>query len=172
MITRARAVLTKKTKLGWAMEITKAEIRDLPSILALQKLAYRSEAELVEDFSIPPLTQTLDGITDDFNGGLILKAVDNEKIIGSVRVRLSENTAYIGRLIVDPERQNQGIGTALLSAAEKIYSGVRLELFTSERSSRTLSIYTKNGYAEFRREPLNDKVNLVFLEKVLSNDNT
>ena len=51
------------------MEIREAEIHDLPSILALQKLAYQSEAELVGDYSIPPLTQTIEGITDDFNNG-------------------------------------------------------------------------------------------------------
>ena len=32
------------------MKIIKAEAHDLPSILALQKLAYQSEAELVGDY--------------------------------------------------------------------------------------------------------------------------
>ena len=147
------------------MEITKAKERDLPSILSLQKLAYQSEAELVGDYSIPPLTQTLDGITDDYNNGTLLIAVENDEIIGSVRVRFLENTLHIGRLIVSPSRQNQGIGTELLLAAEALYPNARYELFTSDRSSKNLSLYIKNGYKEFKREPLNEVVNFVYLEK-------
>ena len=147
------------------MKIMKAQAHDLPSILALQKLAYQSEAELVGDYTIPPLTQTIDSITDDFNKGTILKAVDKGEIIGSVRVHFFQNTLYIGRLIVSPSRQNQGVGAALLSAAEKLYPNTRYELFTSDRSERNLHLYTKNGYTEFKREPLNENINLVFLEK-------
>ena len=154
------------------MKIVKAERCDLPSILSLQKRAYQSEAELVGDYSIPPLTQTLDGISDDFNNGVILKAVENGGIVGSVRMRFSENTLYIGRLIVTPLRQNQGIGTALLSAAEKVYPNARFELFTSDKSAKNLSLYIKNGYREFKREPLNENTNIVFLEKQLQGENT
>ena len=41
------------------MEIEPAMIEDAAEILALQKLAYRSEAEIYNDFSIQPLLQTL-----------------------------------------------------------------------------------------------------------------
>ena len=147
------------------LNIQKAKIEDLEIILQLQYTAYQSEAELVGDYSIPPLTQTLEGITEDFNIGIILKAVDNGAIVGSVRVRFSEDTLHIGRLIVAPPRQNQGIGTALLSAAEELYPNARYELFTSNKSEKNLSLYIKNGYTEFKREPLNDKVGMVLLEK-------
>jgi len=150
------------------MEIKEAEIHDLTDILSLQKLAYQSEAKLVGDYLIPPLTQTLEGITEDLNSGVILKAVENSEIIGSVRMRFSENTLYIGRLIVKPINQNKGIGTALLLAAEELYPNARFELFTSDRSVKNLSLYVKNGYREFKREPLNDVVNFVFLEKLAS----
>ena len=147
------------------MKIVKAEKSDLLSILSLQKLAYQSEAELVNDYSIPPLTQTIDGITDDFNCGTILKAVVNDEIIGSVRIKQLNNSLHIGRLIVSPSFQNQGIGTALLSAAEELYPNTRYELFTSDLSSKNLALYIKNGYKEFKRVPLNENVDFVFLEK-------
>ena len=147
------------------MKIIKAELHDLPSILAIQKLAYQSEAELVQDYSIPPLTQTIDSLTDDFNNSTILKAMDGDEIVGSVRARFSDNTLHIGRLFVTPSRQNQGIGTALLSAAEELYPDARIELFTSDKSEKNLSLYVKNGYSEFKREPFDNNFNLVFLEK-------
>ena len=147
------------------MEIVRATSNDLPEILNLQKIAYQSEAELVDDYTIAPLTQTLDGITNDFNNGIILKAVENNEIIGSVRVYVYDNTLHICRLIVSPAHQNKGIGTALLHSAEALYPKMRLELFTSAKSERNLYLYKKNGYKEFKREPMNERVDFVFMEK-------
>ena len=128
------------------MKIIKAEKDDLPAILSLQRLAYQSEAQLVNDFSIPPLRQTLEGLTVDFNDGIILKAVEEsnpKEIIGSVRGRFFENTLYIGRLLVNPSFQNKGIGTALLLHIESLYPQARYELFTSDKSSKNISLYIK-----------------------------
>lgn len=148
--------------------ILKADKDDLPDILALQKTAYQSEARLVGDFTIPPLMQTLESITSDYENGIILKACrrdDASKIIGSVRGRLDGGTLHIGRLMVDPAYQNQGIGTQLLVSIEALYPHARYELFTGEKSVRNLSLYTKNGYMEYKREVLNNYVAMVYLEK-------
>ena len=150
------------------MRIVKAEIDDLPAILSLQKLAYQSEAELLNDFTIAPLTQTPEGILDDFNSGIVLKAVEEDnpaEIIGSVRGRFLDGTLHIGKLMVHPSCQNRGIGTALLLGIEALYPGARYELFTSEKSIKNLYLYTKNGYAEFKRERLNGNTSFVYLEK-------
>ena len=56
--------------------------------------------------------QTLDEIKQEFMHHIFLKAVEEtETIIGSVRVWLEKETAYIGRLMVKPEYENRGIGT-------------------------------------------------------------
>jgi hypothetical protein len=46
--------------------IERASVEDAQEILALQRLAYQSEAEIYDDYSIPPLTQTLEAIRADF----------------------------------------------------------------------------------------------------------
>ena len=56
------------------MIIEKATVSDAEELLALQKLAYRSEAEIYNDFSIPPLIQTLESMEEDFKNQLFLKA--------------------------------------------------------------------------------------------------
>ncbi len=56
------------------MIIKRASADDLKEILDLQKLAYVSEAEIYKDYSIPPLTQTLEQIQADFDKQLFLKA--------------------------------------------------------------------------------------------------
>jgi ribosomal protein S18 acetylase RimI-like enzyme len=146
--------------------IQKAEMDDLEEILALQKLAYQSEAELNHDFTIPPLTQTLDEVRAEFGQALFLKVMQDERIIGSVRAYEKDGTVYIGRLIVHPEYQNRGIGSRLMHAIENSFNCRRFELFTSQRSERNLYLYVKLGYREFKQVVLNEKVTLIFLEKL------
>jgi ribosomal protein S18 acetylase RimI-like enzyme len=149
------------------MIIERANKDDLREILALQKLAYQSEAELYDDPSIPPLTQTIGGIERDFKSHLFLKATIIRQIIGSVRADMNYGTCYVGRLIVHPDLQNQGIGTKLLKAMEHHFSGAkRFELFTGHRSERNIHLYEKNGYREFRREQASKNIIMVFMEKI------
>ena len=68
--------------------ITKAQQKDLEEILKLQHLAYQSEAALFGNKDIPPLTQTLDEVIEEYNEGLVLKMTDGSGvIIGSVRAK-------------------------------------------------------------------------------------
>jgi phosphoribosylanthranilate isomerase len=148
------------------IRIEAASRKDLADILALQKLAYQSEAELNQDFNIPPLTQTLAEIEAEFACKLFLVATVAGRLVGSVRAELKDDTCHIGRLIVHPDTQNRGLGTRLMDAVERRFEGAkRYELFTSERSTRNIYLYQKLGYQIFDRKRLDDRVNLVYLEK-------
>jgi ribosomal protein S18 acetylase RimI-like enzyme len=148
------------------IKIGRAAISDAEEIFALQKLAYRSEAEIYNDFNIPPLVQTLEGIEKDFKDQFFLKAIMNGRIIGSVRAYTREGTCYIGRLIVHPDFQNRGIGTRMMNEIERIFNTFRrFELFTGDRSERNLYLYQELGYKIFKTAKITDQTNIVFLEK-------
>ena len=147
------------------VEIRKAKKGDLPSILEMQKLAFKSEAKLLSDNLVLKLTQTIDGITEDFNNGKILKAVVDGKIVGSVHTRYSENILHMSCFAVSPLLKNLGIGRKLILAAEELYPDARYLLSTSSISEKNLPLYVKNGYKEFKREHLEENVDIVFLEK-------
>jgi ribosomal protein S18 acetylase RimI-like enzyme len=101
--------------------ITYASTEDAAALLELQKLAYQSEAKLYNDLSIPPLIQTMEELEIDFTIKVFLKAQVESKIIGSVRGYQAGNTCYIERLIVHPNHQGQGIGTALMESFESYF---------------------------------------------------
>jgi hypothetical protein len=65
--------------------IETADVNDAQEILDLQKLAYQSEAAIHDNYMIPPLTQSLEEMEQDFPTQLFLKAVVNGRIVGSVR---------------------------------------------------------------------------------------
>jgi ribosomal protein S18 acetylase RimI-like enzyme len=148
------------------MIIEKATVSDAEELLTLQKLAYRSEAEIYNDFSLPPLVQTLEGMEEDFKNQLFLKAVMDGRTIGAVRAYAKEGTCYIGRLVVHPDFQNRGIGTRLMDEIEKTFCGCkRFELFTGDKSERNLRLYQKLGYRIFKAAKITDRTNIAFLEK-------
>jgi ribosomal protein S18 acetylase RimI-like enzyme len=148
-------------------EIEKATFEDLPKILALQKIAYMSEANLLNYYTIQPLTQTLEELENEFDKHTILKLVDKKDnvIIGSVRAREENERVYIGRLFVHPNFQNKGFGTNLLKTIESFYQGKTFELFTSSKSEKNLKLYVKNGYKEYKRQKVSGSLEFVFMEK-------
>jgi ribosomal protein S18 acetylase RimI-like enzyme len=146
--------------------IQDAAAADAAEILALQKLAYLSEAALYDDYTIPPLTQTLDSMLQDIESQVVLVAVLGDRIVGSVRARQQGDTCYIGRLIVHPDSQNRGIGASLMQAIEARFAGAqRFELFTGDRSTKNLYFYRKLGYEIIRPGALPNNVTLVYLQK-------
>lgn len=152
-----------------SLEIQQADVRDAGEILILQKLAYQSEAAIYDDYTIAPLTQSLDEIGADLARQVFLKAIVDDRIVGSVRGHEREGTCFIGRLIVHPSFQNRGIGTRLMNEIERRFPHTRrFELFTGDRSERNLYLYQKLGYRKFRSERLTDRMTIVYLEKAVA----
>lgn len=149
------------------MKIENAQITDLPSILELQKLCYRENAERYDDFNIAPLVQTIEELQNDFKNNVILKVEYNGKIIGSIRAFEKEQTCHIGRVIVHPDYRNRGLGKEMMIKLEKRFPDAeRFELFTGSRDEKNIYFYKKLGYKIFREEARGDKVKLVFFEKI------
>lgn len=149
--------------------ITPAIPGDASEILALQKLAFESEARFYDDWTIPPMTQTLEELKNDMPNQVFLKALSGDRIIGSIRARAESERCEIGRLIVHPDYQGQGIGTRLLNEIERYFPHVaRFCLFTGSQRESNLRLYRRNGYVVTHTKPLSPKVTLAFLEKANS----
>jgi ribosomal protein S18 acetylase RimI-like enzyme len=145
--------------------IERATVSDAEEILLLQRLAYRSEADIYDDDRIEPLVQTLEQLQEQFENHVILKTVIHETIIGSIRASDHDGTCYIGKLFVHPNYQNKGIGAMLMNAIEGVFQNSRYELFTGSKSTKNIALYEKLGYTIFRQHLITPDVILVYLAK-------
>ncbi|WP_025688119.1 GNAT family N-acetyltransferase [Paenibacillus zanthoxyli] len=148
------------------MEILKAGLEDAAEILELQYRSYQSEAEIYNDYSIQPLTQSLNELKEELKRQLVLKAVVSGKIVGSVRAYQENQVCKIGKLIVHPDHQNAGIGTMLLHAIEQQFGSCRrYELFTGEKSLKNLYLYAKLGFKPYKKAEIDRHLTIIYLEK-------
>ncbi|MEU1377260.1 GNAT family N-acetyltransferase [Streptomyces triculaminicus] len=156
--------------MGMSVTISAAAGEDAEQILKLQYLCYQSEAALYGDYSIEPLTQTLDDLRAELGRGCVLVARLGEEVVGSVRGTVDdEGTAVITGLIVHPRMQRHGLGGRLLAALEERLAGEwaakRYRLATGQRSEGNLRLYRKWGYERTGSQVVTRAFTLVTLEK-------
>ncbi|MFE0137976.1 GNAT family N-acetyltransferase [Streptomyces sp. NPDC059037] len=156
--------------MGMSVTISAADGQDAEKILKLQYLCYQSEAELYGDYSIEPLTQTLDSIKAELATGDVLVARLGDEVVASVRGTVDpDGTARINKLIVHPRMQRHGLGGRLLEAIEQRLGaggGTKcFQLFTGHRSEQNLQLYRKHGYTAVGTRRVNERLTLVTLSK-------
>jgi len=130
--------------------IRPAAPEDAGEVLTVQRAAFVTEAQLHDDPHMAPLMQTLDEIRVAIATDTVLVAVDGPRIVGSVRARLDASVWQIGRLVVVPDRQGAGIGTALLAEIERLApDGVTAySVETGPKSVQNVRLYERYGYRQ------------------------
>lgn len=77
----------------------------------------------------------------------IFGAYDNEKLLGIVRVvGDGYSIIYIQDILVFPEYQRKGIGTALLERVLKEYKSVYQKALMTDNTEKTISFYKSLGF--------------------------
>ncbi|OYQ26050.1 GNAT family N-acetyltransferase [Sandarakinorhabdus cyanobacteriorum] len=166
------------------------EDADVPQLVALMNRAYRgtgdsagwnSEAGVIAgnrtnaEFFRAELAEKPDGH--------FLKWVDGPDISGCVWLEpLGDGIWYLGSLATDPERQNNGLGRAVLTAAERwvqARGGKRIRMTVVNVRDTLIAWYERRGYtqtggiAPFPYDdqrfgtPLRDDLHFVVLEKAV-----
>ena len=81
---------------------------------------------------------------------LVLAAYENDDLLGIVRaVGDGFTVVFIQDILVFPEKQRQGVGTALLKAVLEWYPDVRQIELTTDDTEKTVAFYRSLGFREF-----------------------
>jgi len=133
------------------MIIRQAVETDLDSVISLlEQLGYPSRR--IE------MLARLRRIVDDPLNHQILLAQNGLQLLGLVHLQvrntlMSESYVEIVSLVVDEQARGQGIGTALLKAAETWATGLQLnlmQLYTNKLRDEAHQFYLKNGYTKVK----------------------
>ncbi|WP_431682013.1 GNAT family N-acetyltransferase [Kitasatospora sp. KL5] len=156
--------------MGMSVIISPATQHDAEQILKLQYLGYQDEAELYGDWSLEPLTQTLDSLRAELGEQEFLVARLGDEVVGTVRGRVdADRIARIGRLVVHPRMQRHGLGGRLLDAVEQRLQAAHevygFELFTGHRSLGNLRLYARHGYVQTSVKEVSGRLSVVTLGK-------
>ena len=83
------------------------------------------------------------------NSLLVLAAYEDGELIGLIRaVGDGATVVFVQDLLVAPQKQRQGVGTALLKAVLYRYSNVRQLLLTTDNTPKTIAFYKSLGFSD------------------------
>jgi len=134
------------------LQLRVAEIRDAEAIVSVINAAFRQ----AESFLIDRDRIDLKTVREFLRTGSFLVAVDLGSLCGCVYVEPRGDRSYLGLLSVDPQRQNSGLGSKLMDAAEDhcARAGSRFIDLRIVNVRRELpSFYHHRGYVETGTEP-------------------
>ena len=81
---------------------------------------------------------------------LVLAAYENDELLGIIRVVGDGSTIiFVQDILVFPNHQRKGAGTALLKAVLDRYPDVRQIELTTDNTPETIAFYKSLGFSEF-----------------------
>lgn len=139
------------------LPIRPLEVAHAGEVLTLQRAAYVPEARRYRDLDLPPLVQSLDEVRAELGRADVvgLGVWDGARLVASVRLRVDGTVAHLGRLVVAPDRQGEGLGSRLLAACEGALppAVAEIRLFTGSLSDPTIRLYERFGYVRQHETP-------------------
>ena len=150
-----RPDLLPPTSLPGGEVIAPAVPADAGQILTLQRACWLQEQQANPGVRIPALHESLDDVRRWLDAWTVLTVRRGERLVGAARARSEGELWDVGRLMVAPDLQGQGLGRALLEAVEAAApaEATSLVLFTGAGSVDNLRFYKRAGYRVRGEEP-------------------
>ena len=151
------------------MRIELATIQDVPELQELQHKAFGPQCIELGWEDAPPMTESLEHAYEEFSQCTTLKVLDDEdgRIIGSIRGNVTDGSLYMGRLMVLPEYQQQGIGKQLFREIQRLLPHNRAWLCTCKQVQAPYEFYLREGFKPFKCEVVGPGLTWVYMEKII-----
>ncbi|MDQ3759634.1 MAG: GNAT family N-acetyltransferase [Actinomycetota bacterium] len=148
-----------------ALDLRPATTADVPRLAQLAQAAY---GHYVERLGGPPRPMT-DDYAEIVQRQAVIVAERGGQLVGMIVLGVGDDGFALDNVAVDPAHQGNGIGKVLLERAEQEARQAGFDsiyLYTHEKMSENLALYSRLGYAEFDRRQ-HGAACLVYLRKTL-----
>jgi len=128
----------------------RARQADAPAVTALVHAAYRHYVERIA-ITPGPMTDDYQQVIRDHQ---VTVAEQDAAIAGVIVLRVTEEGFLIDNVAVHPAHRGRGLGRALLELAEAEARRAGFDsvyLYTHEKMTENLALYSKIGYVEYDR---------------------
>jgi ribosomal protein S18 acetylase RimI-like enzyme len=135
-------------------------------ILALQRLSYQQEGQIIGYDRIPALFDTPESLLQ--SGEMFWGCYTGGELVGLISASGQKEVLEICRLVVHPQFQRQGIATKLLGYLVEIgREYIYLRVSAASKNIPALALYQKNHFKEIARRQTSDGLELVTLQRSL-----
>ena len=135
-----------------SVQVRIAELEDAERITSVINSAFR----LAEQFFIDDARIDVESVRNSLHTGNFLLAERENVLVGCVYVEPRHDRAYLGLLAVDPARQQSGVGSALMNAAEDFcrrLSCRSMDIKVVNLRTDLFGFYQRRGYVETGTSP-------------------
>lgn len=148
------------------VKIELATIEDVPALLDLQRKAFGPICEDLGWDDAPILSERLEQVYEEFAKCTTMKVQNQDGVvIGSVFGRLENDSLYIGRLMVLPEYQQNGIGKRLFREIQSRIPHHHAWLCTCQQVRPPYEFYLREGFKPYKSEQVGSGLTWVYMEK-------
>ena len=138
---------------------------DASKVAALVNAAYRHYVERIRSLPRP----MSDDYTEVIGSRRVTVAESHGTIVGVIVLTVNDEGFLIDNVAVHPSHRGKGLGKALLefAEAEARHAGFdSIYLYTHEKMTENLALYSRIGYVEYDRRSQGD-FSLVYMRKQL-----
>ena len=129
--------------------IRRASGEDAPAVFSILQTAFREYSKITGLTKLEALSETVGDIRREIDSKAVYVAVIDDHIVGTVRLDIHGDQAYLSRFAVDGGNRNIGVGKSLISVVDKylIDKNVKkVTLHTASRHGALMRFYYSRGF--------------------------
>ena len=132
--------------------IRRATAEDAPAVFSIIQKAFNEYSRITGQTNLEALYETVEDILKEIQTKVVFIAIINNNIVGTVKLGIKGDEAYLSRFAVDYNSQNTGIGKSLMNEVDtylKEMGVTKVTLHTSSKHDVLMRLYYGIGfYAE------------------------
>lgn len=138
----------------WALpqgvSLRRALVQEAGRILVLQRCCWSQVAIQNNSLSVPALHESIEELRAWIQDWEVIVAEQDHRLIAAARGRKRGSKWEVGRIMVAPDWEGQGLGRWILAQCENLAPGecTSCFLYTAPGNARGIEIYKRAGYQE------------------------